>query len=75
MTPEEYLAVGPDRSRFGAVARFPRRVAWKLVRPYVAALVERNLLLEDDLSALKKELLATNHRISWLESLVEKRDK
>jgi hypothetical protein len=75
MSPEEYLAIGPSRSRFGALVAVPRRVAWKLVRPYVAALVDRNVALDEELAAVRKDLLATNHRISWLETLLEKRDK
>ncbi len=71
MSPEHYLSIIPSTSRFGAIINLPRRIVWKLVRPYFAALILRNTTLEEQFVALKKEMLATNHRITWLESLLE----
>jgi hypothetical protein len=56
------------RGPFGALGR---RVAWSLTRPYFDELVrqtaERTAELNDECAILRSDLLATNHRINWLE--------
>ncbi len=48
-----------------------RRLVWRLARPYFDDLVrqtaERTAELSDECAILRSDLLATNHRISWLE--------
>jgi len=79
-------------SRLGASVGLPRKVVWKLVRPFVhsiatqtshalarhgeqiAELREQVDLQREELAAnrvaiqaLRKEILATNHRVTWIE--------
>jgi hypothetical protein len=71
MTPEEYFHFTTVRSRFGALVNMPRKIVWRFTRPYFNSLMLRNIHLERELTALKKDLLATNHRINWLESRLD----
>ncbi|NEM91351.1 hypothetical protein [Galbitalea soli] len=64
MTPEEYYGVNEVG---GTALSLPRRVAWRIARPWLAALLQRNLALREEVVAVRKDLLATNRRIDWLE--------
>jgi hypothetical protein len=67
----------PDnlQSRFGALVNLPRRIVWKLVRPYVINYLEtekaqfaaQRAALRSETNSVKKDLMATNQRINWLE--------
>lgn len=79
----------PARSRFGPFVTVPRRIAWRLIRPFIEISMSENrrrleeqeaefrrLLAEaaaqrdaqdTELRALRADLLATNHRVSYLE--------
>lgn len=57
----------------GAQSSLPRRFGWRLVRRYVQPLLERQVAVERDFDALKKELLAAQNRITLLEELLAER--
>lgn len=65
----------PVGSRFGKLVTIPRRIVWKLVRPYLTAffadqqaqLDAQQAALDSKVASVKKDLMATNRRIDWNE--------
>ena len=66
-------------TRRGALGSLGRRIVWALARPYIDDLVrqvaERTAELSDECAILRSDLIATNHRISWLEEQLAAAEK
>lgn len=62
-------------TRLGVLVSLPRRIVWKLVRPYIESFLQQQVELErrlfSETAAMRKDIMATNYRVTWVEGEVE----